>query len=153
MEQWGKKKACTWQELELQIETLHHACKLIRPGHSFLRRLIALLGVTKKRHHHIRLNREFQSDITWWKTFASSWNGSALIIHSASTECILTSDASGQWGCVAWYDTKWFQVAWDDRTVERHIVAKELVPIIQARSRTKSSSMFLLSTIFTNSPS
>ena len=132
VEQWGKKKACTRQELEFLIGTLHHACKVIRPGRSFLRRLIALLGVAKKRHHHIRLNREFQSDITWWKTFASSWNGSALIINSASRECRLTSDASGQWGCGAWHDTKWFQLAWDDRTAGWHIAAKELVPIIIA---------------------
>ena len=68
---------------------------------------------------HIRLNREFQFDITWWKTFAYTWNGSALILHSVSRECILTSDASGQWGCGPWQDTKWFQLAWDDRTAYR----------------------------------
>ena len=42
VEQWGKKKACTRQELESLIGTLHHACNVIPPGRSFLNRLIAL---------------------------------------------------------------------------------------------------------------
>ena len=49
VEQWGKIKACTRQELEFLIGTLHHACKVIRPGRSFLRRLIALLRRCRKK--------------------------------------------------------------------------------------------------------
>ena len=51
---WLSKKVCTCRELETLIGTLQHACKVIRPGRSFLRRAIALLSVAKQRHHHIR---------------------------------------------------------------------------------------------------
>ena len=40
-----------------------HACKVIIPGRSFLRRAITHLSVAKKKHHHIRLNNEFK--LTW----------------------------------------------------------------------------------------
>ena len=42
----------------------------------------------------------------------------------------MTSDASGSWGCGAWHEKDWFQLAWDKRTQELHIAAKELIPII-----------------------
>ena len=35
-------------------------------------------------------------------------------------------------GCGAWHDRQWFQLAWDERTFNWHIAAKELVPIIMA---------------------
>jgi len=59
LDQWEKRKACTHRDLEVLIGVQHHACKVIRPGHSFLRRVIALLSRAKQQHHHIRLNAEF----------------------------------------------------------------------------------------------
>ncbi len=49
----------------------------------------------------------------WWKVFAAGWNGESLIIHRDSKEYVLTSDASGSWGCVAWHGSRWFQIPWD----------------------------------------
>ena len=43
VKEWGRKRACTRQELESLIGTLHHACSIIRSGRSFLRRALALL--------------------------------------------------------------------------------------------------------------
>lgn len=130
--QWIKKKVCTKHELESLIGTLHHACQVVHPGRSFMRRAIALLRVTKCRHHHIRLNAEFRSDMMWWKVFAAHWNGASLIIHSQSKEATITSDASGSWGCGAFSGSKWFQLKWDSKTQLWHIAAKELIPIIIA---------------------
>lgn len=97
-----------------------------------MRRAISLLSVARKKHHHIRLNRDIRSDLMWWKVFASTWNGASLIVHNNSRESTLTSDASGHWGCGAWHETKWFQLVWDERTEHLHIAAKELLPIIIA---------------------
>ncbi len=47
--EWEKKKSCTRQELESLIGTLHHACKVIPSGRSFLRQAISLLSVAKKK--------------------------------------------------------------------------------------------------------
>ncbi len=80
--EWERKKACTRAELESLIGTLQHAFTVVRPGNSFLRRIISLLSVAKGKHHHIRLNKVFRSDILWWKTFASHWNGTTLIVSN-----------------------------------------------------------------------
>ena len=72
---WIGKKWCSRRELESLIGTLQHACSVIKPGRSFLRRAIKLLSVAKQPHHHIRLNKEFRSDMMWWKVFAGQWNG------------------------------------------------------------------------------
>ncbi|MCG8431273.1 MAG: hypothetical protein MJA29_08890, partial [Candidatus Omnitrophica bacterium] len=129
---WLSKHTCTKRELESLIGTLQHACKVIRPGRSFLRRTIALLSIAKQKHHHIRLNAEFRSDMLWWKLFAEKWNGISLIIPSCPSDVTLTSDASGTWGCGAWCDKLWFQLEWDNDTIQKHIAVKELIPILVA---------------------
>ena len=129
---WLTKKVCTPRELESLIGTLHHACKVIKPGRSFLRRAIALLSVASKRHHHIRLNSEFRSDMMWWKVFASHWNGTSLLVRTGPPDVMFTSDASGSWGCGAWSQQHWFQLQWDDSIQSKHISVKELVPIVIA---------------------
>jgi len=101
VEVWIRKRSCTRRELESLIGTLQHACKVIKPGRVFLRRLIARLSVAKASHHHIRLNREFKEDLMWWKVLASSWNGTAIIMQERVPSVHLTSDASGAWGCGA----------------------------------------------------
>ena len=130
--QWLQRRSCTRRELESLIGVMQHACKVIIPGRSFLRRAITHLSVAKKKYHHIRLNNEFKADLAWWKIFATHWNGASLIVNQDSPEAVVTSDASGFWGCGAWHDRQWFQLAWDERTVNWHIAAKELVPIIMA---------------------
>ena len=57
---WGDWKSCSKKDL---IGTLNHACKVVRPGRSFVRKMIDLLKQHKKAHHQIRLNREFRSDL------------------------------------------------------------------------------------------
>ena len=56
LEQWAGKKVCTRRELESLIGTLQHACKVVRPGRAFLRRMIDLLRSPQRPYHHTRLN-------------------------------------------------------------------------------------------------
>lgn len=130
--EWEGKKACTRQELESLIGTLQHACTVIGPGKSFLRRMITLLKVASRRHHHIRLNRDFKSDLLWWKHFAVHWNGSSLIVTEISTRVEFASNASGNWGCGAWWQMCWFQLPWNEFSRRLQIAVKELIPIIIA---------------------
>ena len=129
---WATKKSCCKRDLLSIIGQLQHACCVVKPGRSFLRRMIQLSTVVKKMHHLIRLNAGFRSDLKWWATFLYSWNGvsmmSALGIqrHSAT----ITSDASGSWGCEA-FDSQ-FQLSWPVTWVPLHITVKELLPIVLA---------------------
>ena len=112
---WGDKKACTRRDLESLIGHLNHACKVVRPGRSFLRRMIDLLHHCKNAHY-IRLSRGFRSDLQWWKVFATTWNGTSYL--ASNTTAQFASDASGTWDCGAWHGTSWFQWRWG-RTVSR----------------------------------
>lgn len=132
VDRWAEKRWCTRKELESLIGSLQHACKVIRPGRSFLRRAISLLSVAKKPGHFIRLNKEFRSDLMWWKLFARDWNGTGIITSPDQQDIFLTSDASGFWGCGAWCGQDWFQLEWSPCSKGKSIAVKELIPIIIA---------------------
>ena len=130
---WAQRRSCTKRELLSLIGQLQHACCVVKPGRSFLRRMISLSTVARDLHHHIRLNRGFRSDLQWWCQFLSAWNGMGMM--SAVAKCgfvaTFTSDASGSWGCGAFSsDGKWFQLRWPDHWRERHITVKELLPVV-----------------------
>ena len=63
--EWKDRKVCTRREMESLVGILQHACSVISPGKIFLQRVISLLSLVKCQHHHIRLNSDFRSDMTW----------------------------------------------------------------------------------------
>ena len=64
--------------------------------------------------HHIKLNAGARSDLAWWHEFLEDWNGLSLLaaLGELKPTVVLTSDASGSWGCGAFWNTKWLQLAW-----------------------------------------
>lgn len=131
--QWRGKKACTKRELLSIIGSLSHACKVVRPGRSFLRRLIDLAKLATRPHHHLRLSRESRSDLEWWFQFAAVWNGVSLLrAHPLPGGACLTSDASGKWGCGAFWEKSWFTLQWPETIQQAHITVKEMVPVVLA---------------------
>ena len=130
---WSQRKSCTKRDLQSLVGKLQHACKVVRPGRSFLRRMFELLRGTAKKQHFIRLNRSFHSDLRWWHLFLESWNGVAMMgSQEWQPKIHLFSDASGSFGCGAWWDQSWFQVAWTSDVQEWSITQKELLPIVLA---------------------
>ena len=136
---WGDRKAYTRRELESLTGTLNHACKAVLPGRSFLRRMLNLLksphaqNTRKRPTQQIRLNRDFRSDLQWWRVFAERWNGTAIsTLEQENPHSQLTSDASGKWGCGSWSGTSWFQLKWDSISQDFTICVKELIPIVVA---------------------
>ena len=74
LQRWTGQKTCRRQQLESLIGLLHHACRVVRPGRSFLRHMIALLQHAHRPYHHIRLTKQFSADVAWWRTFIVMWN-------------------------------------------------------------------------------
>ena len=108
---------------------------MVKPGRTVLRRMVSLSMVAREPHHHIRLNRSFQSDLQWWSFFLPRWNGIGMmsslcrLLHSV----MITSDASGGWGCGTFNSAnQWFQAQWPKCWSSVHITVKELVPIVVA---------------------
>ena len=79
LKSWAEKKSCTKRELQSLAGQLQHAATVVRPGHTFIRRLYDLLSVSRAAHHHVRLNQEARSDLARWASFLESWNGVSLL--------------------------------------------------------------------------
>ena len=131
---WRTKKWCLLKDLQSLVGKLQHACKVVRPGRTFLRRMFELLRGTPKRQCFIRLNATFRSDLAWWLMFLESWNGVSMLadVDNAPPDAHLYTDASGGIGCGAWSGRHWFQYFWPDEFAARSIAVKELVPIVMA---------------------
>ncbi len=134
LKSWRGRKACRKRELLSLIGSLSHASRAIKPGRSYLRRLIELSASTRRLDQFIRLNKQARADIEWWACFAGSWNGTAMMLTSPSTghQVVLTSDASGNWGCGAFSGSQWFMLPWLGNITKEHITVKELAPIVVA---------------------
>lgn len=132
---WGSRRVCTRNELESLIGLLTHACKVVRSGRSFLRRMLNLLHHSQTRpgsSDKIRLNLEARADVAWWQEFVTLWNGVSFFPHPHRPVWEMASDASGSWGAGAWHGRAWFQVRWDDRFSNFSIACKEFIPILLA---------------------
>ena len=136
VKEWLQKKRCTKHELLSLAGQLQHAATVVRPGRTFLRRLFDLSATVRRPHHHLSLNKGARSDLAWWHEFLTDWNGVSLLVALGEQEptVTLTSDASGKWGCGAFWESGWFQLAWRDTACndEGNIATKELIPIVLA---------------------
>lgn len=128
LKKWINYKCCKKKELESLVGHLHDASNVIRSGRTFTRRLIDLLKSAHHRpaHSFTRLNVEARSDILWWHSFIEHWNGLSMMqqSHKDNPDIIVTSDASGSWGCGAF---SWFQYQWSTQTIDYQITIKELL--------------------------
>ena len=64
--------------------------------------------------------------------YVERWNGASLLLTHVhrQPESMITSDASGSWGCGAIWNQRWFQCRWSDNWANTNIACKEFVPII-----------------------
>ena len=62
----------------LPVGKLQHACKVVCPGRTFLRRMFKLLKGGASKQPWVRLNTRFRSDLLWWHQFLESWNEVAV---------------------------------------------------------------------------
>ena len=132
---WLGRRSYSKRDLQSLVGKLQHACKVVHPGRSFLRRMFELLGVAAKKHHHIRLNAAFRSDLLWWHTFLVSWNRTSYLqeLCPRPPDIHVYTNASGLTGCGAVWDRNWFQVKWaGSKMAHLPITQKEVLPVIQA---------------------
>ena len=110
-----------------------NTCCVVKPGRSFLRRMIDLSKGVRELHHRVRLNRGFRSDLRWWTCFLPAWNGKSMMagVVKGRPQVVMTSDASGSWGCGAYLSSgEWFQLELPSSWDGIHITMKELLPIV-----------------------
>lgn len=102
--EWLTRKSCTVRDLQSLAGKLQHACKVICPGMTFLRRIFELLKGCGKNQSFVCLNAAFRSDLMWWHLFLETWNGIGMMDNPASylSSINLYTDASGHFSCAAW---------------------------------------------------
>ena len=122
----------TKRELQSLTGLLQFASKVIRPGRPFIRQLYTMQSIGSHPGHHVRLNAAAREDIVWWHLFAVHWNGISMLWDSSiqSPEFNIFSDASGSWGCGAFWGCQWFHLRWLDHLQSRSITIKELTPVV-----------------------
>ena len=130
---WLPRKKATKRDILSLVGLLQHASKVVRPGRTFMARMYSIAARVKELHYFTRLNKEFRSDLYWWHIFINKWNGLSFL-HSPNCQLhfdgLVQTDASGSWGCGAFYSNQWFQYRWPPEWLSLGIMAKELVPII-----------------------
>ena len=131
---WLPKRSGKKREIASLVGLLQHAATVVKPGRTFIHRMFDRLAVIAKPDHHVRLNAGFRSDLAWWQMFLEDWNGVSMLSSLGVREPdeAVTSDASGHWGCGAYWRSDWFQLAWEDPSQRENIATQELVPIVVA---------------------
>ena len=105
LDKWNNKKSCSKRDLLSLVGKLGFICKVVKPGRTFIRRMIDLSKTVKFLHFRIKLNRSFRADLDWWRMFLPHWNGISVIHREVDTE--LYTDSSDV-GIGAIYGNQWF---------------------------------------------
>ena len=116
---WRRRMCYTKRELQSLVGHLNHACKVVRPGR---RGVFGLLSQFRRPDHQTRLNAAFRADLEWWHTFVSLWNGVSMMLRESLRlpGVVVWSDASGSWGCGAYWGNQWCQVPWSGWGLPQH---------------------------------
>ena len=135
--QWGERHKCTKRQLLSIIGKLTFVSRVVRPGRTFIARMIQLGKRVKHLHHRITLNREFRSDISWWLTYLSTWNGVTMFhddIWNTNDDLHLWTDASDV-GFGAYFQGDWFCSEYTSSDIhDACISARELYAVVIALS-------------------
>lgn len=113
---WQNKRAASIEQLQSLAGKLNWACKVVRPGRSFLRRIIdhtSSLDHTHRMTEH-KIPYDVRLDIKWWSDFAPQWNGISLLhkINWVKADKLnITTDAcNGGYG--ARFGRRWIAGRW-----------------------------------------
>ena len=120
------------QAKRARVSSRPYAATVVRPGRTFVRRIIELLSVARSRDQWVRLNASTCSDLTWWEVFLEGWNGVSMMPRFSMPVITVESDASGCWGCGARWGSQWLQWQWPEAAQRWQIAPKELLPILFA---------------------
>ena len=135
--QWKYKQASTKRQLLSFIGKLAHAAKIVKPGRTFLRRMLDVAHSVNDLNHYVKLKSDFKSDLAWWECFLEHWNGLSMmesLHHKQAPSAVWHTDASGSWGCGAYWGGmgQWIQAQWNRDWLSKNITLKEIIPIVLA---------------------
>ncbi|XP_060566992.1 uncharacterized protein LOC132725821 [Ruditapes philippinarum] len=132
---YRKQKKVTLRELQSLLGHLNFACRVIKPGRCFLRRLYdKTMGINSK-HHYIKLNNDCRADIQLWHEFIHDYNGCTLLTGDrfiSNQTMNLFTDSAGSKGFGIVYSNEWTFGCFPLQIQQLHINILELYPIALA---------------------
>ena len=102
-------------------------------GQTFLYKMYSTAAKVHELHYFTWLGKEFHTDLSWWHVFIGNWNGISLMHYiqgSLEHNHTIQTDASGSWGCGAFFQRHWLQWKWPDQWTPLNIMAKEMAPMV-----------------------
>jgi len=69
------KNNATKRQILSLVGLLQHATKVVRCGRAFVVCMYSTAAKVKQLGYYTRLSHDFHSDLAWWHTFLSQWNG------------------------------------------------------------------------------
>lgn len=133
------KRKATLKEMQSLIGSLNFACRAIKPGRAFCRRLIDSTCHVSKPHHFIKITEGMQEDMRMWLQFFESYNGISVFQDSVwvrDSYLNLFTDAAGSRGFGAYFNGRWFAGQWPNAWhilgITKDITFLELFPIVAA---------------------
>ena len=134
MQSFLQRKTCTLHEMQQIIGSLQFTTSVVRPGRTFLRRLInATIGVNKP-YHHIHLTKSIKDDIQIWIQFLHYFNGTSFFIPTVPIDAAvlnLHTDSCPQ-GFGGTFKTHYFLGKFPHTWSNFNICVLELYPILLA---------------------
>lgn len=129
-----RRKTCTLREMQNIIGSLQFTTSVVRPGRTFLRRLInSTIGIEKP-YHHIHITRPLKADLNIWLQFLQHFNGVSLFLPVAPTtsaQLNLHTDSCPQ-GYGGTFKSKYFLGTFPSEWQGFNICVLELFPILLA---------------------
>ena len=138
-----QNRKITLRQMQSLIGSLQFACRAIRPGRAFCRRLISSISGLTKPFHHVTVTKHIKADLRMWLEFFQNFNGVSVFLNRTwdTSQCIeLFTDSAGGIGLGfgAYLDAKWISGVWPDEWhatgVTKIISLLEFFPIYVAIS-------------------
>ena len=110
--EWKQRTMATKRQILSLIGKLTFVSRVVRPGRTFVRRMISLASKVPNLHHRVSLTHEFQLDVDWWLNYLPQWNGVSLFPRShweSSIELHLFTDSSDV-AAAGYFHGAWFVV-------------------------------------------
>ena len=76
--EWHQRSSATKRQILSLIGKLTFVSHVVRPGRTFVRRMISLASQVPHLHHRVQLTRDFRLDVEWWLQYLPQWNGVSL---------------------------------------------------------------------------
>lgn len=143
---WGEKTDATILELQSLIGILSFAAQVVRPGRTFLRRIIDFTveaGAARRTDParsrwtpspRIALTQSIRDDVRWWTDFIDEFNGTTLLYEvewTTNEQLELHTDA-----CMVGYGAKfgdhWLQGRWtESQKADAIVTTRESMPYFE----------------------